>query len=215
MKRARGGFTLVELLVTVSLLGMIAGTVAATFSGGMRVWERIQSRGTHGQWIEVTLDQVRRDIGSMRAFAPIEFKGEYDEVSFPALVSWTPRPTVDDKMPEPRDEPGRRGYYFDSGRRMLCRSEHPYRLTRRYRLKDACSPVMTEVDRVRFSYCEVDPSKGACAWTDGWDADRPPVAVKMEIGYHDAITKRDASNTLIVQVPVTPAPPAKPDGGKS
>ena len=62
--RARGGLTLVELLVTVALMALVAGACAATFAGGLRVWERLTALGARQAWVPVAFDEIRRAGGS-------------------------------------------------------------------------------------------------------------------------------------------------------
>ncbi len=196
-QRASTGMTLVELLITLSLIALVAGTITATFSGGIGVWERIQQHGRRDQWADVALDEIRRDLQNARRFSPIKFAGEYDEVSFASVVPWARRGEV------VHDEPGRLAYYFDSMRHRLCRSETAYRLLRRARVRDSCHSVLEPVDRARFSYYRADPDGQAeGTWADSWDEDQPPLAVKVELSYDDPATHRPLAYTCIVHVPV-------------
>ena len=203
--RARGGLTLVELLVTVALMALVAGACAATFAGGLRVWERLAALGARQAWVPVAFDEIRRDLHRVRRFKPIPFAGRYDRVSFPALVAAIGADGVE------ADEIGQRGYFFDSARRRLCQSAQPYRRLRHDRLTDACSPVLTDVERVRMSYYGVDPDSGVNGWSGSWSGPEPPLAVKIEV----TPEARDAeTQTLLVQLPAAAAPapalPAKP-----
>lgn len=207
---SRSGLTLVEMLVTMSLLVLIAATVSATFSGGMRVWERLRG-GPREQWTQVAFAQVRHDLQNLRRFAPIAFKGAYDEFSFPALVTAAPgteRRALEDAA-EPVPELGRAGYFFDSSRKQLCRAQHPYRLLRRARLRDACSPVIMDVERVRFSYYAQERLTKGYAWSSHWSSEEPPLAVKLEIGYRDPLTRQSVTEALVFPVPLSPNPAAE------
>ena len=188
--------TLVELLVTLSLVALVAGTIVATFSGGIGVWERIQRHGARDQWVDVAFDEIRRQLQSSRRFSKIKFQGEHDELSFATVVPWARRG-------EPaHDEPGRMAYYFDSSRRRLCRSETAYRLLRRRDVREGCRVVLESVARARFSYYAVDPDGRSGSWADSWDEDDPPLAVKVELSYDDPATRRPLAYTLIVHLPV-------------
>ena len=196
------GLTLVELLVVVALMALIAGTVGATFAGGFRVWERLQAHGTQAQWIALAFDQFRRDVRALRQFTPIQLAGDYDTLSFPSVV---PLGTVGEMDVE---EMGRIGYFFDSARQRLCRSLQPYRLARRARVRDACAPVLTQVERLRFSYYGVQPDDHTLGWSSAWSSKQPPMAVKLEMRYADPATQQRRTDSLVVPLSVAVRPPA-------
>lgn len=196
----KSAFTLVELLVTLALLAVVAATTAATLAGGLRVWERLQSQGGRERAAQVAFTQFQQDLRGMRRFAPIPFEGEYDAFSFAALVP------VETETGEVSDELGRLGYFFDGGRQLLCRSRHAYRVVRRHRLKDACDPVLTDVDRIRFAYYAFDAKAGGFAWSSRWETETLPLAVKVEMSYEDPATRRLATETVVVPLPLGTVP---------
>lgn len=199
MKRCRtvqnAGFTLVELLVTVSLVALVGATVVASVTGCLKVWERINEHGRQAQWVAVAFDQLRQDLRSPRRFGPIPFDGTHDAVSFASVVPMTTAAGVD------MNEMGRIGYYFDAHRQMLCRSQQSYRFLRRVQLKDACDPVLTNVERVRFSYYVTKPETKTGEWFNEWSSPQPPLAVKVEVRYHERTTNHADTQTLLVYVP--------------
>ena len=199
---ARAGLTLIELLVTISLMVLVAGTVAAVFMGGWRVWERIESHGTQDAWTEVVFDQVRRDLHNVRKFSELPFTGEYNEVSFPFLVE---SETKDGLRYE---ELGRLGYYFDAYHHALCRSEQTFRDSRRIRLREACTPVLTDVERVKFRYYGLDPASKTYDWSSKWEAAEPPLAVGLEIRYHSSTAQPPMARSLTVHLPLAEIPKA-------
>ncbi len=194
------GLTLVELLVTLSLLTLVAGAAVAIFSGGIQVWQRIENRGPSAQWLQVTFAQVQRDLHNARRFKPIRLEGRYDALSFAALVP-APPPEGTAEPVQIDEELGRVGYYFDWGRRMLCRSQTPYRLIRKIRLRDACSPVLSDIERVQFSYYGFDAKTKNGGWHSEWTADELPLAVKLEVSARDA-AKRPTSQSLVIRLPI-------------
>ena len=201
MKR---GLTLIEMLISLALVAVVGMTAFGVFSGGFNIWERVQGSGGQDRLVELTLEQIRRDLSSARFFEPVGFEGAYDQVSFPSLVTMTYHR---DKSELEVDEPGRVGYWFDSGRGALCRSEHGYRLVRRYRLRDYRRPVLVGVRRVRFSYAKLQENGKAVDWSGGWEPeDGHPAAVKIEIGYLDETTKEERSRELLVPLPLSPRP---------
>ena len=198
------GFTIVELLVSLALLALVAGTVVATFDGGIRVWERLRAQGTQEQWFELAFERFRHDLRKMRHFQPVPIKGSYDRISFPGIVA---SETTDGQT---IDEIGEVGYFYNSSRKMLCRAEHPYRELRYRRLTDACHPVVEGIDRVHLSFYKYDEATGEGGWSSSWDmADQPPLAVKLELGYQDPSTRRMVTQSLVVHVPLANTREAK------
>jgi prepilin-type N-terminal cleavage/methylation domain-containing protein len=192
----RRGFTLVELLVTVTLVSFVGATVVAAVSGCLRVWERINAQGRQEEWVRVAFDQLRRDLRSARTFRPVPFEGAYDAVSFPTVV------TADLRDGSTVDTIGRTGYYFNSFQGTLCRSQQPYQLVRRVGVKDRCQTVLTGVKRVRFSFYRPDTETQGGGWSGAWDSAAPPLAVKVEVGYHEQARGPLKSQTLLVYLPL-------------
>lgn len=177
-RHSKRGLTFVELLVALSLVGMVAAAALAVFSGGFRIWERAEQLGVRDRQVHLVMEQLRRELSSMRTFGPIPLEGEYDELSFAGIVKVPYRNDDGDEFDLP--EVGRIAYVFDSGRRLLGRSAHSYRTTRRYGPRDRLKPMLDETQRVRFSYYMKD-AEGQGSWTSGWDSPSLPLAVKVEV----------------------------------
>lgn len=192
----RQGFTLVELLVTTALVSLIGATVVAAVSGCLRVWSKVSVYGDTKSWTEVGFEGIRRDLHNIKKFSPIGFDGEYDAVTFPALVR---QPLSDG---ETIGEVGQAGYYFDSRHKRLCRSELPYRMMRRSRFKERCDTVIRGVSRVRFSYYKPPTDTGEGAWGSSWEAAEPPVAVKVEVSFDERTVGKMPPEVLLVHVPL-------------
>lgn len=200
---ARRAMTLVELLVTLALSALVLATVIATLIGGFRIWERIQAQGRRSQWAHVAFDQIRRDLHNMRRFRRIPFEGTYEEFSFPAMVS------SEGAQGEPVVELGAVTYYLDATQRRLCRSETPYRHLRNAGARARCTPVLEGVERWRVMYYIADRESQASRWVERWSAPEVPLAVKMQISYHEASTTPLVDRTLIVALPLA-SPPGAP-----
>ena len=192
----RRGFTLVELLVTVALVSLIGATVVAAVSGCLRVWGKVSAHGDTTSWAEVTFAGIRHDLHNIKTFTPINFKGEYDTMRFPAVV----RSPLSDGEEIP--EIGQVGYYFDNQHKRLCRAQVPYRLMRRAHLKDRCDAVMNHVNRVRFSYYKPKTDTGEAGWGTAWEAVEPPIAVKVEVNYDERTMGKVNPEVLLVAVPL-------------
>lgn len=195
--RSALGFTLVELLVTTSLMALVGGAAVAALSGGLRVWERAREAGTGQESLLITVSQLRRDLQNVRAFTPILFDGAYDRFTFA---------TVDVEHPEasgPR-EVGQRGYYLDEPRHALCRAYVPYRLMRRQRITDRCQGLLEGVTRVRVSYFGTDEDSGNTGWSQHWHSNTPPTAVKAELTLQPDRRQPATTQSFIVNLAAAP-----------
>ena len=193
------GFTLVELLVTVSLMTLVGAAAVGALSGGVRVWERVAMFGTGQQEALVACEWLRRDVQNARRFAPIAYKGEYDQCSFPAA----------DRDPVTASGPkqiGQLGFFHDQRRRRLCRSFVPYRLMGGQRLRDQCQSMLDGVTRARFSFFGVEES-GQAEWSGDWSVkERGPWALKAELTLERPLHKATTYTclaTLSTQFPRT------------
>lgn len=167
----RRGFTLVEVLLSASLVAFMGATVVGLIMGGLRVWQRTDTLGTRDAWVQVAFDQWRRELRSMAHFKPIAFTGAYDGCTFAS--------THHDTLEATR-------YYFDSARRQLCRTRQPYPQWRARR-EVPCAPLLQDVQQIRFSYYAPRTETGGGTWTSAWtEADAPPQAVKLTVTYQPA-----------------------------
>ena len=187
------GFTLVELLVTTSLMALVGGAAVAALSGGLRVWERAAETGTGQESLLIAFTQLRRDLQNVRAFKPVPFDGAYDRFTFA---------TADVEHPDATgpQEVGQRGYYLDELHHVLCRAYVPYRLMRRERITDRCRTVLEGVTRVRFSYFGTDKDSGAAGWSQHWRSTEAPIAVKAELAIQSDRRQPASTQTFVINL---------------
>ena len=193
-------FSLVELLVSLSLVAAVGMTAFAVLAGGMRIWERGESLGVRERQVHLALEQMRRALSSARLFQKIPVEGRYDQVSFCALV-----PVLYRRGKEQFEvrELGRVTYLFNSAQHFLCRSECSYRFARSTSVRDGCRPILEGLEGVRFSYYKLDAEGGGGSWSNSWDEEEVglPLAVKIEISYRDDPKQPAKSQSMVVPLP--------------
>ena len=199
--RLARGFTLVEVLITTSLMSLVAGVIVAVLTSGFRVYQRARDAGTSTQSAMVAFDQTNKDLRSYRSFALIKFDGEYNAFTFPAAR----RAAADPSLPI---ELGGLTYFLDERRDTLCRSFVPYRLMRRDRARQRCEGVLDHVSRLRFDYFGAEKTGGEADWSGSWESDHAPVAVKASVTIEEP-GRKPVSHTWLISL-ARPAPPPKP-----
>lgn len=174
MRRTSHGFSLLELMVVIAIVGLVSGVVLASFSGGIRVWESAQTLTQIEQEAYFSIENLRRDLANTFEFYDLGVLGEQGHVGLPALV-----PTV--------DADGNSGMRIGTVKYLHNAAEKElYRLTWPYpgREEDATRELMAEgVDSVFFSYLEpgADADDG---WTGAWQTSTNfPAAVAVEIKF--------------------------------
>lgn len=61
-RAAEDGYTLVELLLALTIAGLLAGSVCACFFSGIRSWEQGAARIEHQQNSRIAMDKIVREL---------------------------------------------------------------------------------------------------------------------------------------------------------
>ena len=212
----RVGFTLVELLVTAAILGIISMAVISSFAGGLKVYERVRNyAGTEGDAL-LALEKMERDLRNAVELSEIDFEGDRKSLSFAALI------TSDGgirsrrrKDAEKTPSLGKILYYVKGARDNLIREEkaYPYAVSKTSRRKGNTEELVS-LKRLNFSYYYYDRDMKEYKWKDSWkveededeeegleleDKDRVPLAVKMSLTF-----KKDAGENVLTRTVLLP-----------
>jgi len=189
------GLTLIELLVTLSLLSVTMMIAFSIFSGGSRIWQRSQCESNQALEASVLFQDLRVHLRSYQAFSKLEFKGEPDQVTVPALVP-SSRRNADGVM-----EPAQIIYYLKGDEGILCRATQPYRLIRKNRYKElACTQLMSGVEKMRFHYYGYNETSKDHQWRSSWD-ESLPLAIKVELTYNDKCSEDHVTQKQTITLP--------------
>ncbi len=187
MRAAERGFTLLEMVVSLLVLALIAGTLALSFRLATGSMERGEGAARETARLRAGMGILVRAIRSADptgipmdngASAPY-FAGERDRIRFLSAVSAS---AVTD-----------RGFrllaFFNgkdaAGRGMALAESAPFRVdgAQGWEGDDASRVIIRGAEDVAFSFSEGPSKDGTWEWVDGWDAGRKgrlPAAVRVE-----------------------------------
>ena len=80
-------FTLIEMLVVVSILAVVGAVIGACLFAGLRVWDRADEFNRIEASVYIGMMMLEKDVGRLNHFYDIPFKGEREKFSFPRLLS--------------------------------------------------------------------------------------------------------------------------------
>lgn len=185
---AKKAFTLLELMVATSILGLIGLAVLTTFGSGLHVYERVQSYGGLQADILLSLEEMERDLANTFPLSGIEFEGEAQKITFPAVIE-----TIETIDEEERAVPsiGQIAYSLggDDDQKVLMRDQWDYsQAVSGDKSENDQSGFFAYVKDIRFSYYFLDGKNEEYGWKESWSAEEDegsPVAVKIELTYED------------------------------
>ena len=208
-KRSETGFTLLEVIVTLTILGFILLIVSGAFRLGLSVWERGEATREDSQRLRTVSQLVSQQIKSAVPYKVKTEKAEGDYLAFEGsghslkFISALP---IKAKQSEGLvyaiyefEEKGKEG-----GRLVLYEQRV---LTKNFfeeRPKEDSGVTLFEgVSDVRFEYYrKEDPSKNRTeAWVEEWNAKEEkelPSALRMKITYSSKVGKNEGE-----EVPLT------------
>ncbi|MCX5669423.1 MAG: prepilin-type N-terminal cleavage/methylation domain-containing protein [Candidatus Omnitrophica bacterium] len=166
------GFTLVELLIAVAIFSVVSIAIYATFSSGAAVLRRVKDTDLTQQRILLKTERFSRELREQPACRKRLFQGDKTRISFCANIDYFPY---------------RLTYFFDSSANAFKRVAD--KLDEIIDEENNLNPefhspaviFLPEVKEVKFSYLYLDLNKNAYLWTDQWEQDYLPFAVKFII----------------------------------
>lgn len=120
----KSAFTLVELLIAVSLSALMGFTIVGTFAGGVKLYQRIANLDFNQMTTVLVMDKLENDLKNTFYFSPIPFQIGSNRISFPGFVQIA----QEDKNRNIvyREVIGKISYFLDSQSATLKRETIPY-----------------------------------------------------------------------------------------
>jgi prepilin-type N-terminal cleavage/methylation domain-containing protein len=166
------GFTLMELLIAISIFSVVSIAIYSTFNSGASVLRRIKNIDFVQQKILLKTERFSRQLREMPVSRKPLFLGVGSKISFAGSSDYFPC---------------RITYYLDpaSSSLMYVTDKLDTIITSEGKvdaeLKAKPEVFLAKVKEVKFFYLYLDLNKNEYIWTDQWQQDYLPVAVKFTI----------------------------------
>ena len=203
------GFTLIEVVVTLTILGFIILMVSGTFRLGLSSWERGDAIREDYQKIRMISQLVSRQLKSLVPYKIKTEKAEGDYLAFDGkaqslrFVSALP---IKAKRPEGfvyvvyqfKEEGEKKGRLILYEQRALNKDFFDEDLK-----EDSAVTLFDGISQVRFEYYrEADKEKNRTEeWVEDWNAKEEnelPKAVRMTVTYRNERSKEEASPVTVL-----------------
>ncbi len=189
MRRINKAFTLVELLVTMVIMGVISLAIYSVFSNGTKIYTRIKAKQTRED-VNILFDKFNHDLRNSFKFEGINFSGGYDNVKFASFVS--------SRQFNNRINIGQVTYIYDSVAGQLRRQTGDYSDLYKNNFMNNGSVVLTGISALKFSYYRYDDETKDYSWVEKWAENELPLAVRMDLELKGINDKEKFTKTVTV-----------------
>ena len=173
------GFTLLELLISMTILAMIVVIVFGAFRVGIRAWEKGGKAVENLQRQRIVLDLIKHQLTSVSATTvrnregrPIRFQGDRQSMAFVSLLPLTPgspagpvyvRYAVRHDVKNDTDSLD----FYESELVLPDRSPDPGEAD-----ESDFYELLGGVEEIAFEYLKIHPDETESPWQESWDPAR-------------------------------------------
>ncbi|MBL7085422.1 MAG: prepilin-type N-terminal cleavage/methylation domain-containing protein [Candidatus Omnitrophica bacterium] len=169
------GFTLLELLITASLIALMGLAIYSTFARGIAVWERGGMTDVIEQETRFGLEKMAKELRNSFKFSGIKFSGTKNDVSFPTYVN------IAGIGEAPKWEVGEVSYFYSSKKKSFFRKKANY-VDLFQDDEPEAEEMVSQINNLEISYYFFDPIGKSYKWKDSWDGKESfPLGVKISL----------------------------------
>lgn len=180
------GFSLIELIITISMLAMVGIALLSVFSVGIKAYARVQDYGKNKNGYFIALEKIEQDLHNALSFSSIGFNGDSKKISFPL--------TADNNADLVKIT-----YYLDAGKNLL-RKQEVYTPSDKADTDDKTTALVNLADLV-FSYYGLNDETGKFEWRDNWvNLKKLPKLVKVVFIYKNGEKNISLSRAILIPV---------------
>ena len=148
------GFTLVEMLLVVSLFAVVALSIYHAFSNGLKVWERGRQFMAEED-LDIFFDKFSRELRNTFDFSQIGFAGKETSIKFATRIRTPADRALGLEKDALIDQIGGVEYYFDTGKKTIYKKEFNYSQATNQKA-GAERQMLQRVKAVNFLYFYID-----------------------------------------------------------
>ncbi|MBN2119665.1 MAG: hypothetical protein JW734_01240 [Candidatus Omnitrophica bacterium] len=166
-------FTLVEIIITASLVTVVGLALYSAVNSGIKIWQRLNK--SHAQEeVSVFFEVLSTDLRNSFVYGEIYFIGEKERLEFATLV------TTASTYPGLRRGPGQVAYYLDSKAKKIIKEKR--NLSHIYKeAQGSVQEVLSKVSSLNFEYYYYDSLRKEYFWLDEWEEESLPLAVRVRL----------------------------------
>ena len=167
----RRSLTLMEIIITASLVAVIGLAVFSGLNNGLKIWQRL-NKSTIEEDVHIFFEKFASDIRNSFQYKDIDFLGEDSKVEFAGIVITSAEGL--------RRGPGKIIYKFYSEEGAVTAEKR--NLSNIFREKSGLiQKRLDHVENLDFSYYFYDPLRKEYFWVEKWDKDKLPLAVRINL----------------------------------
>ena len=188
-KKNNAGMTLVELLITLTILSVISTAIYASLNSGLKIWKRINQPLAHED-LDIFFDRFGHDLRNCARFTGISFTGTEERVEFPTI------------LPGPRfggDVVGRVSYAYDPQAKALTRVQQDFSQIHSGEESSKTQPI-PDLGLVKFRYYVYDKETKEYSWREDFLEGDFPAAVRIELELGDGPQAQSFTRTVSVPI---------------
>lgn len=188
-KQNRVGFTFIEMIIVVSMVGVISLAVYAMLNNGLKIWQKV-NQALPQEDLAIFFDHFATDLKNTCLFKEIKFIGNKERVEFPLLVN---------SLQLEKKTIGKVAYIYEEHQGLLLRRESDY--SQVYLDRDTSSqPVIKNIKSLKFQYYFLDTEHNEYSWQDEWRAEGLPLAVRIELELENGTEINKYTKTVSIPV---------------
>jgi len=185
------GLTLIELLVTVSILTVIVSTILVALYTGILVWEKAGGYDARRMEAMLALEGFEQEVRNSIPFYGIEFQGDSTSVKFAGVLSESSDRDCALRFCEIE-------YAFDSRTRIFRRRSRTYPIGNA--AENPFENAVSAVESVKIAYADVparrdDPPVWLSSWTK---LRRLPAALRVELEFRQGNGAARITRTIVL-----------------
>lgn len=195
----RKGFTLVEILLVVSLVSVVGLALYSAFSNSLNIWDKI-NRDVPAENIDIFFDRIALDLRNCFIFSGMNFEGNNSHIAFPAIIKIQTTSGVQEQI-------GQVSYLLNSRDNKIYRRQSNFSEVYQGKIGQERKWDST-VSSIRFYYYYYDSEDEEYYWLDSWESkgsglgsekeEEFPLSVRVRVTVKDGDSEQVFTRTISI-----------------